>query len=366
MRSGSPGGKPKARRVFDVARHGVGDERDVGPMREVLDEPSRHVTDAGAFADHRRDVDRDPNSLGCWFDHRVPRERPPSRLRRCMQSRVREGRLGFVPVRYGDEVVGGAEMLVRELAAGLVERGWEVDVLTGCARDYFRWCNTYSSGAFDLPDGARLVRFPSVASRAGPIGCWGTAASNGATKLAPTRVPLAQRRRPRAGPVRVPRRSRARVPRARVRPVPLLDDGRGRGGGAGTVRAHPVPARRAHGPAAGIRPRVPRRAWLLVPHRARSRARPRHVATEPRGASMVVGSGVAVPDGYDARRDSGIGTGSTGRFVLYAGRREAGKGFAPTGRVVRSDAAAAPGCRSSSWWPGPAPARARRTSAVRS
>ena len=46
----------------------------------------------------------------------------------------RKGRLGFVPPRYGDGVVGGAETVLREMAHGLAGRGWEVDILTTCAR----------------------------------------------------------------------------------------------------------------------------------------------------------------------------------------------------------------------------------------
>src|SRR3954465_10956269 len=82
-----------------------------------------------------------------------------------MTSSPRTGRLAFVPVRFGGDVIGGAEMVVRELADGLAARGWAVDVLTGCARDHFREARFYEPGETDLPHGARLVRFPSVTSR---------------------------------------------------------------------------------------------------------------------------------------------------------------------------------------------------------
>ena len=39
------------------------------------------------------------------------------------------GRLAFITPRFGDEVVGGSEAVMREAAAGLAGRGWEVDVL---------------------------------------------------------------------------------------------------------------------------------------------------------------------------------------------------------------------------------------------
>ena len=37
----------------------------------------------------------------------------------------RNGRLGFVPPRYGPGVVGGAEAVLDEMALGLAERGWD-------------------------------------------------------------------------------------------------------------------------------------------------------------------------------------------------------------------------------------------------
>ena len=40
------------------------------------------------------------------------------------------GRIAFVPLRYGDRIVGGSEALSREMAMGLAGRGWDVEVLT--------------------------------------------------------------------------------------------------------------------------------------------------------------------------------------------------------------------------------------------
>ncbi|MFM8303343.1 MAG: glycosyltransferase family 4 protein [Actinomycetota bacterium] len=81
-----------------------------------------------------------------------------------MASRPRSGRLGFVPVRFGDDLVGGAEMLVREMADGLAQRGWAVDVLTGCTRDHFREPRHYAPGTSVRASGVRLHRFPSMVS----------------------------------------------------------------------------------------------------------------------------------------------------------------------------------------------------------
>lgn len=73
------------------------------------------------------------------------------------------GRLGFVPPRYGTEVVGGSETAVRELAQGLAARGWAVEVLTTCVRDHFTWENEYPAGHHE-DDGVHVIRFPAVLS----------------------------------------------------------------------------------------------------------------------------------------------------------------------------------------------------------
>jgi len=70
-------------------------------------------------------------------------------------------RIAFVPPRYGDEVVGGSEALMREAAHGLAGRGWEVEVLTTCARDHYTWANDYPPGEFEV-DGVTVRRFPTV------------------------------------------------------------------------------------------------------------------------------------------------------------------------------------------------------------
>ena len=63
-----------------------------------------------------------------------------------------------MPPRFGDNVIGGAEAALREAAEGLAERGWEVDVLTTCARDYITWADHYPEGEDDL-GGVRVRRF---------------------------------------------------------------------------------------------------------------------------------------------------------------------------------------------------------------
>ncbi|MGI8936803.1 MAG: glycosyltransferase family 4 protein [Iamia sp.] len=80
-------------------------------------------------------------------------------------------RIAFVPPRYGPDVVGGAEAVVRQVAHGLADRGWEVDVLTTCARDHYTWANEESAGASSERTAsgaeARIRRFPMVRDTSG-------------------------------------------------------------------------------------------------------------------------------------------------------------------------------------------------------
>src|SRR5437870_79749 len=77
---------------------------------------------------------------------------------------ARAGRIAFVPPRYGTEIVGGSEAVMREAAHGLAARGWEVEVLTTCARDHYTWRNEYPAGA-TTDDGVVVHRFPIVGSK---------------------------------------------------------------------------------------------------------------------------------------------------------------------------------------------------------
>ena len=72
-----------------------------------------------------------------------------------------KGRLAFVTPRYGDGVVGGSESVLREAAQGLVQRGWDVEILTTCAIDHHTWANAHPPGEF-VEEGVRVRRFPTV------------------------------------------------------------------------------------------------------------------------------------------------------------------------------------------------------------
>ncbi len=69
------------------------------------------------------------------------------------------GALAFVCPRYGTEVLGGAETVVREMAERLVARGLSVEILTTCAVDHYTWDNYYPPGESDV-NGVLVRRFP--------------------------------------------------------------------------------------------------------------------------------------------------------------------------------------------------------------
>ncbi len=75
-------------------------------------------------------------------------------------------RLALVPPRYGTSVVGGAELVLREVGRGLAERGWTVEVLTTCALDHFTWANEVSAGV-EIDRDVTVRRFPAVNDTSG-------------------------------------------------------------------------------------------------------------------------------------------------------------------------------------------------------
>lgn len=63
-------------------------------------------------------------------------------------------------------MVGGAELVLREVAHGLTARGWDVEVLTTCARDHHTWANHYPAAVTD-DAGVTVRRFPVVDDTSG-------------------------------------------------------------------------------------------------------------------------------------------------------------------------------------------------------
>jgi len=66
-------------------------------------------------------------------------------------------KLALIVQRYGKEVIGGAELLARELAERLAEHS-DVEVLTTCARDHSTWANHYPAGV-TIEKGVKIRRF---------------------------------------------------------------------------------------------------------------------------------------------------------------------------------------------------------------
>ena len=60
--------------------------------------------------------------------------------------------------------MGGAEIVLGKMAAGLQERGWDVEVLTTCASDHHSWANVLPPGE-SVEGGLRVRRFPTVNPR---------------------------------------------------------------------------------------------------------------------------------------------------------------------------------------------------------
>ena len=78
-----------------------------------------------------------------------------------MPDERRRSTVAFVPPRFGPDVVGGSEAVMREAATGLAQRGWDVEVLTTRARDHYTWAEAYPPGTQDV-DGVTVRRFELV------------------------------------------------------------------------------------------------------------------------------------------------------------------------------------------------------------
>jgi glycosyltransferase involved in cell wall biosynthesis len=76
---------------------------------------------------------------------------------------IAKPRIAFVPPRFGADVLGGAEAALREMAEGLCERGYPVEILTTCARNHFTWANELRPGE-SVVRGVTVRRFETVLS----------------------------------------------------------------------------------------------------------------------------------------------------------------------------------------------------------
>jgi glycosyltransferase involved in cell wall biosynthesis len=68
-------------------------------------------------------------------------------------------RLLWVVPRFGEETVGGAERLVRELSTRGVPEGWMSEIATTCARNHYTWSNELPPGESRV-NGLLVRRFP--------------------------------------------------------------------------------------------------------------------------------------------------------------------------------------------------------------
>ena len=75
-------------------------------------------------------------------------------------------RVGIAPLRFGEGLSGGAEIVLHEMAKGLQDRGWDVEILTTCARDGYSFANEYPPGT-GVEDGLVVRRFPALRSTPG-------------------------------------------------------------------------------------------------------------------------------------------------------------------------------------------------------
>ena len=63
--------------------------------------------------------------------------------------------------RFGAEIVGGSEAVMREMALGLAGRGWPVDILTTCSVNHHTWVSTLPPGVSE-EEGLTVRRFETV------------------------------------------------------------------------------------------------------------------------------------------------------------------------------------------------------------
>lgn len=242
-----------------------------------------------------------------------------------MSTAAEDHRLAFVCNRFGDGVAGGAEMVVAELGYGLRARGWQVDVITSCARDLYTWRNELPAGESE-EDGLRVLRFETVYERS-------TRAQRdrlGTMILSGADISIDDQCRWLNAGVRVPGMHRFVVDHA--------DDYRAivcapYGFWTTVVCGEVAPLRTILLPCLHDEPEAyleiyralfagSRGLWFQTPPERDLAHRIFQLPTR----TAVVGSGIHVPAGYDPdgfRARHGL----DGDFVLFAGRREWGKGW---------------------------------------
>ena len=222
-------------------------------------------------------------------------------------------------------MVGGAELVLREVAHGLTERGWQVDVLTTCARDHYTWANHYPAAVTD-DHGVSVHRFKVVDDTSG------AARADLVRTLALGETPtLAQQEAWMNDGLRVPDLFHRLLDTAEqyqaIVVSPYLFWTSFAGGLVAPERTIVRPCLHDEPEAAFelFEPLVTgvAKLWLNTDPEAAllDRLWPGHAPAE------VIGEGIPVPESYDPsgfRRRHGI---DDRRFVLYGGRREGAKNW---------------------------------------
>lgn len=234
-------------------------------------------------------------------------------------------RLALVPPRYGPDVIGGAELVLREIAHGMAARGWQVDVLTTCARDHYTWANHYPAGT--STDGPVTIRrFPVVDDTSGK------ARAQVAQRLALGELPtLREQEAWMNDGLRVPELFHALLDEADTYQAIVVSPYLFWTSFAGGLVA---PERTILRPCLHDEPEARfelfeplfngvARIWVNTDPEADllDQIHPGHAP------ASVMGEGVPVPEAYDPdgfRERFSLGD---SRFVLYAGRREGAKGW---------------------------------------
>ena len=243
---------------------------------------------------------------------RTPRDRPPFRL-------------AFVVPRYGADVVGGAETLVRGLAEHLAAAGSAVEVLTTCARDHLSWKNVLPAGASRAAGAWSSAGFPVRlrdtrrhawlqqrilrGSRLRPKeeARWVEESVGSTGALRPPHPPTGNRLRPGV-----------------LRPVPVRHDAPRRPARPRAGRPDPLPARRAVRPPRRRPGGVPSLPGLHLQLAARGSAG-REALRDRRPARPASWDSASIRRRRPTPRRSAGATASRGPLLVYLGRKETGK-----------------------------------------
>lgn len=232
------------------------------------------------------------------------------------------GRIAFVPLRYGAQIVGGSEAVSREIAVGLAGRGWDVEVLTTRVIDHLTWANDLPEGATS-EDGLTVRRFSTVPE-------WSEAGLRAQRLIQNGTMPPLDDQwtwvswRWRAPDLFHHLRRHGRTFDAVVFSPYMFWNATACVGAVDNAIAMPCLHDEPYARLEPMRPVLarPRALWFL--------SEPEHRLAHTLGAvaehHTVTGAGVHVPDGYEPERFRAAYR-IDRPFLLYAGRREKDKGW---------------------------------------